>query len=114
MFESIPFTKTSLSSETGTVSRRQSLDPCTDMAAMVSFGECYKSVGLLRRVVDLARPWNHFAGPFEAKPAHGGNETRRAGVLPRQRSMKTRRRVARKHFSSRRKSECELSVKCSV
>ena len=25
-----------------------------------------------------------------------------------------RRRVARKHFSSRRKSECELSVKCSV
>ena len=26
----------------------------------------------------------------------------------------TRRRVARKHFSSRRKSECELSVKCSV
>ena len=27
---------------------------------------------------------------------------------------KTRRRVARKHSSSRRKSECELSVKCSV
>ena len=26
----------------------------------------------------------------------------------------TRRRVARKHFSSRRKSECELSVKCAV
>ena len=30
------------------------------------------------------------------------------------RLIKTRRRVARKHFSSRRKSECELSVKCSV
>ena len=27
---------------------------------------------------------------------------------------KTRRRVARKHFSSRRKSECELSGKCVV
>ena len=26
----------------------------------------------------------------------------------------TRRRVARKHFSSRRKSECELSVQCEV
>ena len=26
----------------------------------------------------------------------------------------TRRRVARKHFSSRRKSECELSGKCAV
>ena len=26
----------------------------------------------------------------------------------------TRRRVARKHVSSRRKSECELSVKCAV
>ena len=26
----------------------------------------------------------------------------------------TRRRVARKHFSSRRKSECELSSKCVV
>ena len=26
----------------------------------------------------------------------------------------TRRRVARKHFSSRMKSECELCVKCSV
>ena len=29
-------------------------------------------------------------------------------------SKETRRRVARKHFSSRRKSECELSVKCAV
>ena len=29
-------------------------------------------------------------------------------------SLKTRRRVARKHFSSRRKSECELSGKCVV
>ena len=27
---------------------------------------------------------------------------------------RTRRRVARKHFSSRRKSECELSVKCVI
>ena len=27
---------------------------------------------------------------------------------------KTRQRVARKHFSSRRKSECELSGKCAV
>ena len=29
-------------------------------------------------------------------------------------TMQTRRRVARKHFSSRRKSERELSVKCAV
>ena len=28
--------------------------------------------------------------------------------------LETRRRVARKHFSSRRKSECELSGKCAV
>ena len=32
----------------------------------------------------------------------------------REKHMFTRRRVARKHFSSRRKSECELSGKCVV
>ena len=31
-----------------------------------------------------------------------------------QKDSHTRRRVARKHFSSRRKSECELSGKCVV
>ena len=35
-------------------------------------------------------------------------------VMYTMKSAKTRRRVARKHFSSRRKSECELSVKCVI
>ena len=34
--------------------------------------------------------------------------------MRRKESKKNRRRVARKHFSSRRKSECELSGKCVV
>ena len=40
--------------------------------------------------------------------------TKESKTRPKKKTSQTRRRVARKHFSSRRKSECELSVKCSV